>query len=294
MTSKNTPPAFSNCLPLCMIHRARFRLMLNTDKTSGERPVKKWVTAILLMLVAGSLLVGCDENKEDNMTTKEFNLSGFTNVEVGGAFDVEIIQSDTFGVSVTADDFPHIRVEKVNDTLVIKRQGIEWLAPFHSQPRARISMPSLADFTLSGASKGKIQNFNSANNLSVTVSGASHLEALNISAGSIQTEITGAASLTGDIKASNDAKLEVTGASKLDLEGAANNITLKVNGASKAELSKFPTQNADVDVSGASSGTINLNGKLNANVSGASNLYWSGTPIMGDIQTSGASNLRRK
>ena len=100
--------------------------MLNTDKTSGERSVKKWVTAILLMLVVGSLLVGCDENKEDNMTTKEFNLSGFTNVEVGGAFDVEIVQSDTFSVSVTADDFPHIRVEKVNNTLVIKRQGIEW------------------------------------------------------------------------------------------------------------------------------------------------------------------------
>ena len=253
--------------------------MLNTDKTSGERPVKKWVTAILLMLVVGSLLVGCDENKEDNMTTKEFNLSGFTNVEVGGAFDVEIVQSDTFSVSVTADDFPHIRVEKVNDTLVIKRQGIEWLHPFHSQPKARISMPSLADLTFSGASKGKIQNFNSANNFSVTVSGASHLEALNMSAGSLETEISGAASLTGDIKASGDAKLEVAGASKLDLEGAANNITLKASGASKADLNKFPTQNADVDVSGASSGTINLNGKLNANVSGASNLYWSGTPL---------------
>jgi hypothetical protein len=78
------------------------------------------------------------------------------------------------------------------------------------------------------------------------------------------------------------------------MEGAANNITLKTTGASKAELGKFPTQNADVEISGASNGTINLNGKLNADVSGASNLYWSGTPIMGDIQTSGASNLRRK
>jgi uncharacterized lipoprotein NlpE involved in copper resistance len=256
--------------------------------------VKKWIIAILLVVVIGSLLVGCDINKEGNMATKEFNLSGFKYVDVGGAFDVEVVQSDTFNVSITADDFPHIRVEKVNDTLVIKRQGIEWLAPFHGQPRAKISMPALAGFTLSGASKGKVQGFNSMNDLMVSVSGASHLEALNISSGSLITEITGAASLTGAIKASNDAKLEVSGASKLDLEGGANNITLKTTGASKAELSKFPAQNADVEISGASSGTINLNGKLNANVSGASNLYWSGTPIMGDIQTSGASNLRRK
>ena len=97
-----------------------------------------------------------------------------------------------------------------------------------------------------------------------------------MSSGSLAAEISGAASLTGDIKASGDAKLEVAGASKLDLEGATRDITLKASGASKADLSKFPTQNADVEISGASSGTINLNGKLNANVSGASNLYWFG------------------
>jgi hypothetical protein len=246
------------------------------------------------MVVMGSLLVGCDVNKEGNMTTKEFNLNGFVNVEVGGAFDVEIVQSDTFSVSITADDFEHLRVEKVSDTLMIKRQGIEWFSPFHTQPKAKISMPTLAEVTMSGASRGKVQNFKSTNDLSITVSGASHLEANNISAGNLKVEVTGAASLAGDIKADNDAKFEISGASKLDMEGAANNILLKVTGASKVELGNFPTQNVDVEISGASSGTINLNGKLNANISGASNLYWSGTPIMGDIQTSGASNLHRK
>jgi hypothetical protein len=218
------------------------------------------------------------------MSTKEFNLNGFTSVEVGGAF----------GVSVTADDFPHIRVETINDTLIIRRQGIEWFAPFHSLPKVAILMPTLSGITLSGASKGKILNFDSPNELVITVSGASHLEADNISARSLKIEVTGAASLTGVIKAGDDAKFDVSGASKLDLAGAANNITLKTSGASKAELIKFSIQNADIEISGASNVTINLNGKLNARVSGASNLYWSGTPIMGDIQTSGASNLHRK
>lgn len=254
--------------------------------------MKNWMPAILLSVLMVSLLTGCDV-KEGNMT-KEFNLDGFTKVDVGGAFDVEVAQADSFSVNVAADDFAHIRVEKVNDTLVIKRQGIEWFAPFHSQPKARISMPVLTDFTMTGASKGKIQNFNSANSLSVTVTGASHLEAVNISSGSLTTEVTGAATLTGDIKVNGDAKFEVTGASKLNLNGAANNITMKVTGASKIEFDKFPTQNADVEISGASNGSINLNGKLNANVTGASNLYWAGTPIMGEMQVSGASNMRRK
>jgi predicted secreted protein len=234
------------------------------------------------------------ENREDKMATKEFNLRDFTRIEVSGAFDVEIIQSDSFDVSVTADDFPHIRVETVNDILRIRRQGIEWLAPFHSQPKARIAMPILYEVTLAGASKGKVQNFKSSNDFAVAISGASHLETFDISVNNITIELTGASNLTGAIKSSDTSKFEVSGASKFELTGESNNIKLEVSGASRAELSQFPTQNADVKISGASSGTINLNGKLNANISGASNLYWVGTPIMGDIQTSGASNLHRK
>ena len=228
------------------------------------------------------------------MATKEFNLRDFTRIEVSGAFDVEIVQSDSFVVSVTSDDFPHIRVETVKDTLRIRRQGIEWLAPFHSQPKARIALPSLYEVTFSGASKGKVQNFKSSNDFAIALSGASHLEASDISASNVSLELTGASSLTGAIKASGTSAFEVSGASKFELTGQSNEIKLEVSGASRAELSQFPTQNADVKISGASSGTINLNGKLNANISGASNLYWLGTPVMGDIQISGASNLRRK
>jgi hypothetical protein len=154
-------------------------------------------------------------------------------------------------------------------------------------------MPSLAKLVLSGASKGKMQGFNSTNNLELTLSGASHLEAFNISTGSLGIKLEGASGLTGDIKASGDAKFEVAGAGKLDLKGAANKIILQSSGASKVALDKFPAQNADVEISGASTCTVNLNGKLNADVTGASSLHWSGTPVLGDIQISGASKLGR-
>ena len=152
------------------------------------------------------------------MKTKEFNIEGFVNVAVGGYFDVEIVQADTFRVSISADDFAHIRVEKVNDTLMIRHRGIDCLAIFHSQPQARISMPSLAKFTLSGASKGKMQGFNSTNNMEAMLSGASRLQAFDISTGSLGIKLDGASGLTGDIKAAGDARFEVAGAGKLDLK----------------------------------------------------------------------------
>jgi len=45
---------------------------------------------------------------------------------------------------------------------------------------------------------------------------------------------------------------------------------------------------------GAASMTINLNGKLDAEVSGASNLRWLGTPTLGDVKITGASSFSKK
>jgi hypothetical protein len=255
--------------------------------------------AILIAIMTTALLAGCatnnaTEDKEVIMTTKNFDLKNYNRIEVGGAFEVDIARGDSFHVTVTADDFPHVRVETLNDTLIIRRQGIEWFAPFHGRPKATVTLPILTDLDISGASHGKLRDFQSGENLTITLSGASHLEAVNISAGDINVRASGASSLTGEIKTTQDAKFEASGASRIELTGTGANVVMKINGASKAELGDFPVQNANLDVSGASHALVNLNGRLDANVSGASKLFWSGTPIMGDIQSSGASNLRHK
>ncbi|MDD5190948.1 MAG: protease inhibitor I42 family protein, partial [Dehalococcoidales bacterium] len=62
----------------------------------------------------------------DKMATKQYSYDGFKKIEVSAAFEVEIVRGDVYAVSITADDFPHIRVEKAGDTLQLGRQGIEW------------------------------------------------------------------------------------------------------------------------------------------------------------------------
>jgi hypothetical protein len=51
---------------------------------------------------------------------------------------------------------------------------------------------------------------------------------------------------------------------------------------------------ADVKLQGASHSTINTDGNLDANLSGASKLYWLGKPVMGNIKTFGASTVSSK
>jgi hypothetical protein len=267
----------------------------NPEKNAVRNSLIKAISVIVPLIITGVLVSGCSNNgKGVNMAAKEFDLNGFNKIDIGGAFEFEITQADTFKVSVLSDDFLHIRVEKQNDTLVIRRQGIEWFAPFHSQPGIRVALPALTEVNISGASHGKIENFQSDNDLTIKLSGASHAESRNISAGKLSVKVTGASGLTGDVKAARDARFESSGASRIELSGTGTNAAIDVSGASKAELGKFPIQNADLEISGASNVTISVNGKLDANISGASNLVWSGTPIMGDIQTSGASSLRRK
>jgi hypothetical protein len=255
----------------------------------------KAIIFIAVIIMVAGLIASCTVTiKEGKMATQNYDLKGFNRVEVGGAFAVEIVRSDSFNVTVTADDLPHVQVEVVGDTLVVKRQGIEWFAPFHSRPKAVISLPVLAGLNVSGASEGKFQNFQSDTDLSVTLSGASHVEARNITAGKLDVKTSGASTLSGEIKTQKDARFEATGASKIALTGTGANAVMVVNGASRAEMSEWTAQNADLKLSGASHAFIKLDGRLDANVSGASTLYWSGSPVMGTIETSGASTLRHK
>jgi hypothetical protein len=258
------------------------------------KKMKAIILAVAIIVILG-LLTGCTTKvKEEKMGTKEYNLTDFSKIEVGGAFEVEIEQSDTYKVSVTAGDFPHIRIEKSGDTLVIKRQGFDWLAPFNGRPNAKVTLPLLTGLDISGASHGTLKNFQSDKELSVTLSGASHVKAYGVSAGNVDIKVSGASTLSGDIKARQDVKFEVSGASKIDLAGAGNNAEMLVSGASKAELNAFAVQNAQLRVSGASHALVNLNGKLDANVSGASTLLWSGSPVMRNIQISGAATLKAR
>ena len=209
-----------------------------------------------------------------NLETETYVFTDFTEVEIGSAFEFEIKQSSSYSISVTADDnvIEHVRVSQVGQTLKI---GLRLFHPIggHVTLRASVTMPQLRGLIASGASRGDISGFSSTEDLDITVSGASRV--------------------TGDITAGN-VEFGISGASTIQLEGSANNMDATASGASHLNLDDFIVNDADVNLSGASSGTVNLNGRLDANLSGASNLWYIGEPTMGDIKTSGASAISKK
>lgn len=208
-----------------------------------------------------------------NLETEEYAFTNFTEVEISTAFEFEIKQSSSYNISVTADDnvIDYVQVSQVGQTLKIGLRTVTWFGL--ATLRVSVAMPELSGLTVSGASRGDIYDFSSTEDLDITVSGASRVN--------------------GDITAGN-VEFDISGASTIQLEGSANDMVASVSGASRCNLGSFPVNNADVNFSGASSGTVNLDGRLDADLSGASRLWYIGEPTMGDINTSGASTISKK
>jgi len=230
-----------------------------------------------------------------NLVTDEMDFSDFTIVEVGYAFEVEITQSNSYSVTITADDnlFDYIQVSKTGETLRIGlKPGYSYRWPLTL--RAEITMPDLYELEFSGATDGTVEGFSSSHKLVLELSGASSLDMVDMSAGDIEIIVSGASTVTGSITAIGDAQFDLSGASTIELEGTANDLLTLVSGASHLELSDFPVHNANVDLNGASQATINLDGRLDADLSGASHLYYIGEPTLGDIEISGGSTINKK
>jgi hypothetical protein len=226
------------------------------------------------------------------MNTQRFDFANFSRLKIEHALSVDILRADSYSLTL-GDDFSRIKVEKVGETLVIGRRGLDWMAFFHPQPRVVVTMPELHELTLSGACHGKAIGFQSNQEFIIKLTGASHLEISRISAGNLKTNISGASDLAGEINFSGDARFEICGASRVQLNGSGDSARIELSGASQARLESLTLRQATVHTSGASSVRLNVIDKLDINLSGASRLEYAGRPALGNIQVAGASVLKQ-
>jgi len=202
-----------------------------------------------------------------NVVTVEFDLSGFDDIEVSNAFDVEISQGDAFSVLVRVDDNveQYLDVVKEGSTLKIGVKPLPLSSVTAVTLEAEVTMPELR-----GASSASTAGFQSG--------------------GPFYAEVSGASSLQGDIEAGG-VRFDVSGASDVTLIGAAADLAVDVSGASAVDLARFPVSNASIGVSGASSATVNASGTLDVEASGGSRVRYLGSPNLGSVDSSGGSTI---
>jgi len=189
-----------------------------------------------------------------NLVTKEELFTDFTGVDAGSGFNVEISKSSSYSVVVTADDNVMEHTEVSKSGDTLK-VGVNWGTSLRSATlKIQITMPAINRIELSGGAQGKVEDFISSNPLLVELSGGSQL--------------------TG--------------------QGSAGELTVDASGGTQLHFADYSVQNSNIELSGGSQATINLDGTLDADLSGGSQLYYYGNPTLGHIETSSGSQIHKK
>jgi hypothetical protein len=235
------------------------------------------IRTIVLPVAAALACSGClfrygiVSGSEETVTVARAE-TDFDAVSVAYACEATILKGDSWSavVEINENIVNYLTIEKSNGTLYVS------LSDGHTYNNLKfkvaITMPELKTVSGSGASAIEVSGFNSDSPLAVDLSGASGLNGA-ISCGAVT--------------------LKLSGASRVDLAGSGGNLSCKGSGASKADLRDFVGNDALIDLSGASELFVNATGSIGGNLSGASVVYFYGSPTLGRFNLSGASEVKR-
>ena len=228
-----------------------------------HRQHRLWGIMVLVGLAAsacthGSLVGGSIVKGSGNITTEVRQVSGFTAVQLSGIGSVEIAQTGTEGLSISAEDnlLPLINTNVQGTLLDIHTQPNTILEP--TKPIVYLlSVKDLTTISLSGAGSVTTQQFKT-NALEVDLSGA------------------GAVSLTG-LQLSS-LTVNFSGAGQLTVSGTTTSQNVTSSGAGRYNGEQLASTTAKVTLSGVGSASVRASKTLDVTISGVGNLTYYGNP----------------
>lgn len=198
------------------------------------------------------------------------SVGDFTGIKAGDSFKIALTQGDANSVKVDAPEniLSQIKTEVKDGILVISSEG---------------NIKTDKDITVSIG----IKTLNS-----LDISGAADLRSDNqLSCDKLTVESSGAGEIHLDVKAT-EIKASISGAGDVSLSGTVQNLEAGVSGAGDLKASNLEAEKAKVKVSGAGDAKIYAKQSLDAEVSGAGDIIYKGTPVERNVNISGAGSVR--
>ncbi len=211
---------------------------------------------------------------DGNVVAENRPVATFSGVEVSGGLEIFVKQDSVASVKIETDkNLQEYIITEVNDGVLEIYQENNTDLEATKGIRIYVSNPSFKSFEASGATEihgeNKIQH---NEGIKLYVSGASKIE-LDVKAPKISGELSGASSLK--------------------LSGETKDLNIDANGASHAKCFDLMTENAETELSGASSANISASIKITGEASGASNLTYKGNATV-TVNTSGAGSVKKE
>lgn len=236
--------------------------------------MKKFLCAISLLCATVSLSAQNQLVFDENAEVRQLN-QAFSAITIGGGIDLYLSQSDEPAVAVSASDAKYnsnIKTVLDGNTLRVYYEGDKrWSR--NRKLIVYVATKNLDKLEAMGASDIKVAGVLRTNALQLTLSGASEFQ------GTIAVE---------------KLELQLSGASDANIAGSVGILHVESSGASDVDGYDLVSENCTVKASGASDINLTVKKTLNAHASGASHIFYKGSPKVEAAETQGASNISRK
>lgn len=210
------------------------------------------------ILIVAAFSVLCSKAQEKKA------LNEFSQLYVSGAAQVEIQKSDELFISA---DFSKIDFSQDgNSVMVSLKKGS------HSQ----VDKVIIGYHALTQLSAEQASSIRSVDTLLADV---------------INLNVASASDIKVPLKA-NSIKLVGSSASTAKLSGKVSKLEATLSGASTLKALDLSTEEADIDLSGASDAKVSVSRKLTGNAGGASSLKYNGNPEIKQLNQRGASTIK--
>lgn len=230
------------------------------------------IVRYLFILAIALVAYACNLSVVGNGTvaSRTVSVGEFDEIEVSGAFEIFIRQSNSCGLEIELDEnlFQYLDIDDGGGELDISSDRTIRKAEARN---LYITVRDLEKIQINGANELETRGGIRGKNLEVEANGASEM----------RLEFYG-----------ERLRIKANGGSELRFKGEVDDLEIEVNGASEIESLEMLALRADVDVSGAAEVKLWVEDQLDVSANGASEVEYRGNPKISK-NTYGASSVNQ-
>ena len=229
------------------------------------------IAAVVMVFIAGVALFQSFK-PISTPDTKDFTITPFEAVSVGGAFQVFFTQDavTTVKVEASAEDLEKVEMEVKDNELILRTKKNSNTKTI----KIYLTTPNLHKVGIAGSGTFETTN-------TMTSSKPMHFE------------IAGSGTITAKIDAAN-VHSEIAGSGDIRLSGKAADTEVEIAGSGNYKSDDLTCANTDVEIAGSGSAYVNTSGKLKAQIAGSGSVMYTGKPSDIDKEIAGSGRVQQK
>ena len=228
--------------------------------------VKSIFLVVMIILCATPFFA---QKSSGNVVEQERNFSGFNAIEVSSGVDIVLSQGSSEKVVVKTD-------AENQDKIHIQQSG----SILKISVKSGLSNPTELDVYITVKNLSKI----------TARAGSDVVGSEKLSLGDLEVNMSAGSDLELDLDA-NSLVCHLTGGSDANLVGTVKRFEVKAQGGSDIEAKKLKTQDCKLRLSGASDAVVTVNGNLDMEASGSSDIRYYGSASVVHSKASGGSDI---